>query len=424
MKTSHKLAVGAGALSLTLGIAEWAMQKRGDTNIVLDMHAVRDLEYEIDGSERLVLRAVIPFVHRGKQQGCVLDCTARVLPDGNRYGNLDFEVRVNNLSLPRHDGYFEAIMFKTKETLDLGLEISVRGKGDLLEQVRALKHLPIEIHYSFYMRSPLQYRRRILAYPVEKAVAVAPRVPQGGTQGSTPETAGDTSEGGSGASGGGSATAVRTARERKVGCAIPIRTHILGPQDAFAATVERYVLPHAKPGDMVAIAESALAIMQNRLYHVEDLQPRFLARKLCRLLDPDSSLSTPYGLEMAFAVCGTPRILAAFAAGVVGKVLGRSGDFYRVAGPDVACIDDASGTLPPYDKYVVLGPINEQQAVNEIKERFGLEACIVDANDLKKVYVVACSDSSLESWIQSSLIDNPQGNAGEQTPIVLIPRSV
>lgn len=338
------------------------------------------------------------------------------------------EVRVNNLLLPRDDGYFEAIMYKHKDNLELGVEIHVRGAGDVTRRLEEAGMIGLEFHYSFYMRSPLTHRRAVFTWPISRSLT-APAVSTGRAR--SAGAAGDVGTGGTKAEPSPVAVLTRDkpveekpipTRPRVAGVARPIRTHILTPRDRFADVVEKYVLPHAMKGDVVAIAESALAIMQGRLYHVEEIQPRWLARTLCRVMGPDSSLSTPYGMEMAFKVCGTPRMLAAIAAGVAGKLVGRDGDFYRVAGEDVATIDDASGTLAPFDKYVVLGPVDTQQVVDDIKSRFGLECAVVDANDLKKVAVLALSDRSLEGMVVSSLIDNPQGNAGEQTPVVLIPR--
>lgn len=414
------LAAGLGAAAAVAGAAEWALRKRGDADIALDVASARELRKIAEGPGEVVLGAVIPFAHHGKQQGCVLDCTARVLPDGDRYGGLDFDVRVSNLSLPRTDGYFEAIMYKKKEQLDLGLQISVRGEGDVWKRLQEVGYFCVEFRYCFYMRSPLHYRRAVLVYSMKR---VANTNGKSSAVAATDKTVGAVGPVPTGSTATETAAPPKAPPVRRVGQAIPLRTHILTPTDAFMDVVERYAVPVAKSGDVVAVAESALAIMQNRLHHVEDIQPRWLARKLCRIFDADSSLSTPYGLEMAFQVCGTQRVLAAFAAGIAGKLAGRAGDFYRVAGPDVACIDDASGTLPPFDKYVVLGPNDCQNVVNEVKRRFGLEAAIVDANDLKKVMVVAISDPALEGFVQSSLIDNPQGNAGEQTPLVLIPRT-
>jgi len=396
--------VGVGSITLVALAAECAMRMRGDADIYLDTAAAHSLQKQVLAPGHVVLRATIPFANRGRQQGAVVDCTGRLLPLGDRYRGLAVDVRVNNLSLPRDDGYFEAIMYKKKETLELGVEVHVRGE-DAEARLEKIPRMTLEFRFSFYMRSPLRYRRAEFEYPVAQAELVPPPArPKSVAAAPSTEKA-------------------TPAPERQPGRAIPIRTHLLTPDDDFVDVVEKYALPMAKPGDIVAVAESALAIMQGRLYHVEDMHPRWLARKFCRIFDADSSLSTPYGLEAAFRVCGTTRILLAIAAGVAGKAVGRSGDFYRVAGPDVATIDDSSGTLPPFDKHVVLGPSESRKVVDLVKTRFGIEAAVVDANDLKKCMVVAVSDPSLEKEVVASLIDNPQGNAGEQTPIVLIPRT-
>jgi hypothetical protein len=79
-----------------------------------------------------------------------------------------------------------------------------------------------------------------------------------------------------------------------------------------------------------------------------------------------------------------------------------------------------TGTLPPYDQFIVLGPEQPQKVVEDIKAQTGLEVAIVDVNDLKRVKVLAATAGVSESLLNAVLIDNPAGNAAEQTPIVLI----
>ncbi len=404
-----------GATTLVAGAAEYALERRGDADIHLEVQRAHGFTFTSIEPEYAVVRFSIPFGNRGRQQGCVLDCTGRVLPDGDRWNGLDVEVRVSNSLLPRTDGYFEAIMYKKKDPLELNVELHVRGKQPVAARLQEIGIIGLEFHHSFYMRSPLRNRRttynvvlgRNFTSLGSKRAESSPTDP---VTGSDPAA--------------GSHARTATMTERKVGVAVPVRTHILTPRDRFADVVEKYIVPVARKGDVVAIAESALAIMQGRLYHVEDIAPRWWARKLCRVMGADSSLSTPYGMEMAFRVCGTKRMFAAIVAGVAGKALGRDGDFYRVAGPDVATIDDASGTLPPFDKHVVLGPVDCREVVDDIKKRFGFECAVVDANDLQKCAVLAISDPSLAREVERTLLHNPQGNGGEQTPILFIPRAV
>ena len=119
---------------------------------------------------------------------------------------------------------------------------------------------------------------------------------------------------------------------------------------------------------------------------------------------------------------GVGKVLLSMLAGVVGKFTGKPGEFYRVAGRPIAAIDDCTGTLPPFDKYVVMGPARGEQLVMEIKARTGMDACIVDANDLGKVDIFHISDKARSAEVVEALRPNPQGNAAEMTPLVLIQR--
>ena len=160
--------------------------------------------------------------------------------------------------------------------------------------------------------------------------------------------------------------------------------------------------------------------MQGRVAYCEDIQPRYLARRLNLVFDMNSSLSSVYSLEMAFREVGTWKILYGMFRGLIGKIIGRPGEFYRVTGRIVAAIDDCTGTLPPFDKHVVLAPAYPQKVCQEIKEATGFDVTIVDANDLGKVDVLAITDPNHKSEIVEALKPNPQGNAGEMTPLVVI----
>ncbi len=113
--------------------------------------------------------------------------------------------------------------------------------------------------------------------------------------------------------------------------------------------------------------------------------------------------------------------MLAFVIGAIAKaVLRKPGVFYQLAGEQARLIDDVTGTLPPYDQFIVLGPENPQQVVAEIQKETGLSAAIVDVNDLKAVKILAATPGLDTSLLEQALIGNPAGNADEQTPVVLI----
>lgn len=201
---------------------------------------------------------------------------------------------------------------------------------------------------------------------------------------------------------------------------LPIHTHLLTPLDSAPEIVKRYVLPHSLPGDIVTIGETPLAIMQSRWLDPAQLEPGWVARRVCQFFLPTSSLATACGMQALVEQVGAFRVLLAFLGGSLGKVFGYKGGFYQLAGYQARLIDDVTGTLPPYDQFIVLGPDHPQGVVEEIKTTTGLEAAIVDVNDLGAVKVLAATSGAKLAILEQALRKNPAGNADEQTPVVLI----
>ncbi|MGA7933001.1 MAG: F420-0:Gamma-glutamyl ligase [Kovacikia sp.] len=201
---------------------------------------------------------------------------------------------------------------------------------------------------------------------------------------------------------------------------LPIRTHLLTHLDDPVEVVQRYVLPNAQPGDVVTIGETPIAIMQGRFRHPSSIQPGWVARRLCYLFLPTSSLATACGMQALVDIVGPGRVLFAFLAGAIAKIFGKPGMFYQLAGEQARLIDDVTGTLPPYDQFIVLGPENPQAVVDQIQRKTGLSAAIVDVNDLKAVKILAATSDIAPQFLAQALLRNPAGNAAEQTPVVLI----
>ncbi|MCL5292754.1 MAG: coenzyme F420-0:L-glutamate ligase [Actinobacteria bacterium] len=201
--------------------------------------------------------------------------------------------------------------------------------------------------------------------------------------------------------------------------AIPIKTKLLMPGDDIVDIAAEYV-GDVREDDIVCVAETPLAITQKRFYFLSDLNPSWLARTLCRFFGQRGSLSTAYGMQAATNEVGAVRIVLAFIVGVGGRLVGRRGDFHRIAGKRVSYIDDITGTMPPYDKAIVLCPTNTESITRAIKERLNCEAAVVDANDLGKVNILAATERVDLDNVIKALESNPAGNGDEQTPIVVI----
>lgn len=201
---------------------------------------------------------------------------------------------------------------------------------------------------------------------------------------------------------------------------IPLRTHLITEKDDIVSVVERYAGKIAVPGDLIAVAESVVAISQGRFVRQEDVKTGPLAHFLCRFPERHGSLTSAATMQLAMNEVGSSRILAAAAAGAVGRLLKKPGLFYRVAGLPVALIDDVAGTMAPYHEFIVLGPKNGDQVAQSIANRLGVDAVIMDANDLGLADVVGASQGVPRRHIPMLFTDNPAGNYEQQTPLTVI----
>lgn len=204
---------------------------------------------------------------------------------------------------------------------------------------------------------------------------------------------------------------------------IPLKTHIVTPGEDLVELVRRYAGRVADRGDVVVLAESMVAIAQGRAYLPQSVRPGLLAHILSRFANKDGSLGTAPAAQLAIDEVGRPRILLAAAAAAAGKLLGRRGDFFRVAGPEVSWIDDIGGTLPPFDGHIVLGPAQPQRVVDAIKHGTGLDAAIVDADDIGHVSILAATNGVEHDLVRHALVSNPCGNDDQQTPLLVIKKN-
>eukprot|EP00246_Nothoceros_aenigmaticus_P004084 TRINITY_DN15422_c0_g3_i1.p1 TRINITY_DN15422_c0_g3~~TRINITY_DN15422_c0_g3_i1.p1 ORF type:complete len:269 (-),score=37.95 TRINITY_DN15422_c0_g3_i1:136-942(-) len=204
------------------------------------------------------------------------------------------------------------------------------------------------------------------------------------------------------------------------GTVLPVHTHLLCHLDDPFEVLQTYVLPHAKDGDIIAIGETPLAIMQGRFRHPDNVRPGLVAKLACLLFHPTSSLATACGMQTLVDISGRLRVTFAVFVAAFARLIGIQGVFYRLAGRQARLIDDVSGTLPPYDQFITLGPVHVQATVDALKEKTGLQVAVVDVNDLKRVQILAASDGVDKSALEKALLNNPAGNADEQTPLVLV----
>lgn len=378
------LLLGLAAVAAAGVAFEGLYRTRDAATIVLDAPRRtpwQELPREGD-RRRFVCR--VPFVNRNaRYEQTLVSVRARleVLAKGPaRPEELAGQVVLRALNADgRADGYWAATLVGAGETLEAELQVEIPTRPHV-----ALHAAVVHLEYQTYGRGPLLTHSDEVVLPLSE-VKPLPGMLEGETVG--------------------------------IQC---VPTPILTDLDDIVEVIDRYTRAFRQPGDVVAVAESVVAITQHQYFRPADVKPGYLAQRLCYFVPSKGSLSSPHGFQTAMNQVGAARMVFSMAAGALGKLVGQKGLFYTLAGRPAELIDDVTGTMPPFDKYIVAGPADPERVVARIKERTGLEAAIVDANDLKRAMVLACTPGVAAAEVSRMLLDNPFGNAAEQTPIVVL----
>lgn len=336
-----------------------------------------------------VFRTNVPIRNfSSKYEATVVDVQPQVRVLGRKTVPPESALKVSAQVRPWHsetreDGYWPAYILTPQSTLEF--ELSVSFEGDL-EHINDLHAVVVQLDYIVYNRRSKQKKREeIVLIPSERQIVQPEAVSEGEVT------------------------------------LQPIKTHVLTDADNMAEVVAKYVKPLAQPGDIVVMAESVVAITQRRyLVPDEHVKPGYWASRLCYLIPNVGSLSSRYGMQTAINEVGLLRMLTAIKVGALMKLVGKPGWLYRIAGMPSELIDDITGTMPPFDKYIVMGPAHAQSVVNEVKARTGLDAAIADVNNLRRAAILAATKGVDEKHLTQSLLSNPMGNSAEQTPIVVV----
>lgn len=207
-----------------------------------------------------------------------------------------------------------------------------------------------------------------------------------------------------------------------------VHTHFIGRGENLCEILTKYVRPLYLEGDILAIGEKVVSMCQDNTVEKEKVKLGFLAKTLSKFAKPNSDsgigMGEPYKLQLAINMKGAPLILwAAFRAGV-GKVFGKSGVFYEIVGQDVAGIDGfyEHSAFDTYHDLAVLNPKEPDRVCAEIKEKTGMEAMIIDANDIAVEILGKTPALALlgDDFLADSVRDNPAGQDDELTPFIII----
>jgi F420-0:gamma-glutamyl ligase len=210
---------------------------------------------------------------------------------------------------------------------------------------------------------------------------------------------------------------------------VPLKTDLVGRGDDLDDLLRRQVAQHVKPGDVVVMAEKPIAASQGRSYALDEIHPTRLAKVLSKAVTKTPhgiGLGIPETMQLAIDEAGAPRIVAAAAASAAGKVVGKRGLFYKIAGSNVEAIDGPTwNTLPPHNTHAKLGPADPDGVAAHLSALLSdaaggpVEFVVIDANDLTAT-VLGASPGADRVLAATLMRDNPLGQGHEQTPVCVL----
>jgi len=205
----------------------------------------------------------------------------------------------------------------------------------------------------------------------------------------------------------------------------PVKTHFIGTTDSFEDIIKKYVLPVTEKGDIIALGQKIVSILQKRVIYKKDVKVGFWARFLSKFAKKTPygfSVGNPLKMQVAIDMAGLPRIFWAGICSMFAKLFGVSGTFYRMAGNQINELDGFYGKFyPQYADMGILGPIECDLLCDKLKEKFGFSFFVSDVNDLGGNILGRSEDlKGKESLMVKILKDNPAGQSNEQTPIIII----
>ena len=210
---------------------------------------------------------------------------------------------------------------------------------------------------------------------------------------------------------------------------LPIKTRLIKPGDDLFALLREYAAPHLQAGDMLFVSEKVVCIAQNRIIHRDAVQTSWLARLLSKRVR--NHVGTPQfrglghgtapAMQLLIEEAGYPRTLFAAVVSALTRPLGIKGAFYYLVGKQAKSIDcPMSWTIEEFKDYAKRAPLEPDDVAHKIKDRFGVEAVIIDAN-YRGAFSLGKSTSSIsEKFIQELLTDNPAGQDSEMTPFFIV----
>ncbi|MFH1178272.1 MAG: coenzyme F420-0:L-glutamate ligase [bacterium] len=214
---------------------------------------------------------------------------------------------------------------------------------------------------------------------------------------------------------------------------LPIKTRLIEAGDDLMEIIQEYVAPHLAPNDIIFVSEKIVCLTQGRIIRRDEVKTSWLARLLSKRVRNYAGTpqfrglghGTAPAMQLLIEEAGYPRVLFATFVSALTRPIGIKGAFYFINGKMAKSIDcPMSWTIEPYQEYAKKAPADPNGVAKKIKERFGAETVIVDANYRGAFSLGKSTHAISEKFIREILHDNPAGQDSEMTPFLIIRKAI
>jgi len=205
---------------------------------------------------------------------------------------------------------------------------------------------------------------------------------------------------------------------------IPIKTKLVVKEDDIFKIVKDYAAANLKKGDILFMSEKVVAITQGRAFPIDEIKPSKLANFLVKFVEKSPygiGLGSPWTMELALREVSAFRLILGIIGAAITKPFGIKGVFYHICGYRASAIDGpGSYNIEPYNRYVILGPLNPDKVASDIKKVIGNEVVIVDSNDFGLKVLGKSNKNISDKFCEKVFQGNPIGQSKEQTPLCIV----
>lgn len=206
-----------------------------------------------------------------------------------------------------------------------------------------------------------------------------------------------------------------------------IKTHFVEVGEDVMELIRQYVFPFIEKGDILSISEKVVSMCQENVIYKEDMKLSWFTKlmsKFGKKTESGIGITEPYKLQLMINMNGLGKVLFAGGVGILGKLFGVRGLFYKILGKESAGIDGfySHSSFEIYHTMATLIPNEPEKVCNEIYREFHIPVVIVDANDIN-VDILGKSDVLKDisnEKLAACIEDNPAGQDDELTPFIMI----